>query len=283
MADEKIKFLLFDRRIIGKYDNNHIYKRNVEEHTWEYSSYYTHKYLYTNDMVEEEIDYDEDKEEILSIRRAEGTWTTEESIESCKPSPQVVRFFERTGITYTDIYGSFGKKGAVQTSQTVNMLFESFPDLLAGAPGYTPIKPYTSEMFEKWIKYLSNVQECPQEWLENQYGKYDFRDDKSMKLYVFQIPLEAKRYWFLTIFVSYDDPSNKLKVKNYSLDYEDAEDSHYEFMVTEGEICKEFGIAPDHKRMYLHEYFCEYIAGGSGGPGLLSRLSPYITAEYHFD
>lgn len=145
-----------------------------------------------------------------------------------------------------------------------------------------PIKPYTSEMLEKWKDYFSNEQECPQEWRENQYGKYYFRDDKSMKLYVFQIPLEPKRYWFLTIFVSYDDPSNKLKVKNYSLDYEDAEDSHYEFMVTEEKICKKFGIEPDHKRMYLHEYFCEYLTV-SRGQWLLSKLSPYITAEYHFD
>lgn len=126
-AEKHPKYLLFDRRKIVKYANRKVYLRDPVAHTWTYDDNFTCYYLYDDLFHVEEIDYDEENEEILALRRAEGTWACEDVIERCHPCPQVTAFLEKTGITYEDLYGPSG--------QGAEELFASFPDLLEGAPG----------------------------------------------------------------------------------------------------------------------------------------------------
>ena len=48
--------------------------------------------------------------------------------------------------------------------------------------------------------------------------------DISMKQWRLTVQLEETRYWFLSVFIKEDGAFNK-----FSLDYEGASDSHYEF------------------------------------------------------
>ncbi len=130
----KIKYILFNRRAIGKFENDKIYIRDVEKHVWEYNNYLTCDYLFDHEYIEEEIDYDENTEEILELRRSEGFWASEVAIEKCNPSPQVISFLDKTGLTYEDIYGGYGKRG-VTPSERKESLLELYPDLIEGAPG----------------------------------------------------------------------------------------------------------------------------------------------------
>ncbi len=121
---DKTKYVLFGRRIIGKYEDHKIYLRDIEKHTWEYSHAFTCEYIYDNDWVVEEIYYDEEKEKILLLKREEGFWASKDSIESCDPSEQVIEYLERTGIKYEDLYGPENSK--------IDEIFDRFPDLLPG-------------------------------------------------------------------------------------------------------------------------------------------------------
>ncbi len=133
-SETAVRYLLFDRHLIGKFENGVVYIRDEREHTWKRDNYITSDYIGPGDYITEEIDYDEDNEEITAIRRARGQWICEELIEkSAYPSEQVIRFFEKTGITYADIYGTYGAKGKKQGS--IGELFDTYPDLMAGLPG----------------------------------------------------------------------------------------------------------------------------------------------------
>ena len=131
----KIKYLLFNRHVIGKYDDD-VYVRDLKNHLWEYSHDYTCDYLYENDCVVEEIDYDESNEEIRGLRRAKGHWYCEDAVTACKPSPQVITYLEKTGLKYVDLYGAYGNEEADQQETNTESLFRRFPDLLEGAPGF---------------------------------------------------------------------------------------------------------------------------------------------------
>ena len=48
--------------------------------------------------------------------------------------------------------------------------------------------------------------------------------DRSMNQWRLTVQLEETRYWFLSVFIKEDGTFNK-----FSLDYEGASDSHYEF------------------------------------------------------
>lgn len=133
---DQFKYLLFNREAICKYQNEEIFLRDINKHTWEYDHLYTCDYLYEHDSLVEDIDYDENTEEILALRRKSGVWACEDAIEIFKPSPQVIRFLEKTGLTYVDIYGDYGKKGAKQSEP--DNFFDIYPDLLEGAPGRRP-------------------------------------------------------------------------------------------------------------------------------------------------
>ena len=70
------------------------------------------------------------------------------------------------------------------------------------------------------------------------------------------------------------------RFEKYSLDYEMASDSHYEFRDEKG-LRKKIYSSGDEKK-YLAEVLIRYVQM-NGGNALLSALHPFITAQYHYD
>ena len=89
-----------------------------------------------------------------------------------------------------------------------------------------------------------------------------------------RIQLDAKRAWFLSVFISKDNTLDK-----FSLDQELASDSHYEFKAEE-EIKRKLFQKRDEKK-FLPEILIKFEAAHSG-EALLTTFGPYIAAQYHF-
>ena len=98
--------------------------------------------------------------------------------------------------------------------------------------------------------------------------------DRSMNQWRLTVQLEETRYWFLSVFIKEDGTFNK-----FSLDYEGASDSHYEF-ASEAEI-RDILYQPGDERLLFDEILIRYTAQHSGD-ALLRLISPYITAQFHF-
>ena len=99
--------------------------------------------------------------------------------------------------------------------------------------------------------------------------------DISMNQWRLTIQLEETRYWFLSVFIKEDGTFRK-----FSLDYEAASDSHYEF-VNEAAI-RDLVYQPGDEKLLFDEILIRYIAQHSGD-ALLHLISPYITAQFHYD
>lgn len=84
--------------------------------------------------------------------------------------------------------------------------------------------------------------------------------------------LENSRYWFLSVFIKDDGSSVK-----FSLDYEDAHDSHYEF--TDEDTVRRRIYKDGDEKLYLHDVFRRYIAETDGNT-LLSKIP--VTARISF-
>ncbi len=106
-------------------------------------------------------------------------------------------------------------------------------------------------------------------------GACHVRHDQSMKKWHLQIQLDNEHLWYLSVFVRDDGSFEK-----YSLDKEAANDSHYEF-VEEQAIRKNLYTSGDENK-YLHEILIRYIQA-YGGEILLGQITPFITAQFHFD
>lgn len=89
------------------------------------------------------------------------------------------------------------------------------------------------------------------------------------------IQLDNQGIWFLSVFVKEDG-----RFEKYSLDYEMASDSHYEFRDEKG-LRKKIYSSGDEKK-YLAEVLIRYVQM-NGGNALLSALYPFITAQYHYN
>ena len=91
------------------------------------------------------------------------------------------------------------------------------------------------------------------------------------------VQLEPERYWFLS--VSFRENGT---FDTFSLDYEDANDSHYEFR-EEQKIRRALYKAGDEE-LYLHEVLSRFIrengGGRSGGFVLLKQIP--VTSSFHF-
>ena len=98
--------------------------------------------------------------------------------------------------------------------------------------------------------------------------------DRSMNQWRLTVQLEETRYWFLSVFIKEDGTFNK-----FSLDYEGASDSHYEF-ASEAEI-RDILYQPGDERLLFDEILIRYVTQHSGD-ALLRLISPYITAQFHF-
>lgn len=100
----------------------------------------------------------------------------------------------------------------------------------------------------------------------------DVWHDFSLKQYRLIVSLEDTEYWFLSVFIGEDGTFSK-----FSLDYEDANDSHYEF--TDEDTVRKNIYREGDEKLYLHDVFRRYIAATSGFT-LLSMIP--VTAAFHF-
>ncbi|MBR6955092.1 MAG: hypothetical protein IKH77_08685 [Clostridia bacterium] len=90
------------------------------------------------------------------------------------------------------------------------------------------------------------------------------------------IQLDREAFCFLSIFFI----SSTGALEKYSLDWEAASDSHYEFK-NEAAVRRALGAEQLDSR-YLDEIMIQYL--GSHSPGrLLEAVMPWVTAQYHFD
>ncbi|MBO6207773.1 MAG: hypothetical protein J6O73_12650 [Lachnospiraceae bacterium] len=97
-------------------------------------------------------------------------------MEDCKACRQVIEYFKKTNITYSDIYGSFGAKGSKQTAEGVRESFEQFPDLMAGWPGHkTEVREKIEETeqgnSENPTDYVEGVSETVTEMKQGDYSE----------------------------------------------------------------------------------------------------------------
>lgn len=105
-------------------------------------------------------------------------------------------------------------------------------------------------------------------------GCCEITHDVSLAKWRLTIQLEEKRYWFLSVFLHEDGAFDR-----YSLDYEGASDSHYEF-VAEDKVRALLYRDGDEKH-YLHELLIRHIRL-EGDTALENLLKPFITARFHY-
>ncbi len=120
------------------------------------------------------------------------------------------------------------------------------------------------------LEYIA--QKCHPE--EKAPGACSVWHDQSLQTWRLTIQLDEDRWWFLTVDI-HDDGS----FKSFWLDYEAADDSHYEFL-DEQAIRKDLYVEGDENR-YFHEILIRFVKE-HGGSWLLSMIKPYITKHYHF-
>ena len=90
------------------------------------------------------------------------------------------------------------------------------------------------------------------------------------------IQIDKDAYWYLSIFFFNDSGQFNM----YSLDYEGASDSHYEF---KDEMAVRRALdAENENDKYLDEIMTQYILNFSPWQ-LLDAIMPYITAQFHYD
>ena len=100
--------------------------------------------------------------------------------------------------------------------------------------------------------------------------------DKSLGKTRMNIQLDKEAYWYLSIFFFSDSGSFNM----YSLDFEGASDSHYEF---KDEIAVRRALGAENLNdKFLDEIMTQYILDHSPGR-LLEAIMPYITAQFHYD
>lgn len=99
--------------------------------------------------------------------------------------------------------------------------------------------------------------------------------DAFLKKWRLTIQLDEAKYWFLSVFYLEDGG-----FAGYSLDYEGASDSHYQFY--EEKAIRERLYRTGDEERYFDEILSKYV-GEVGGSGLYELVKPYITEEYHFD
>lgn len=132
---------LFNRKTICYQAEHTAFIREIQQHKWVEEYYFYLALTWDYDGLIEEIEYDVENEQIISLSRMKGCWVDKCTIESYKPSEQVAEFITRTGITYEDIY-------LVETFSTFKDMCRLMPDLIEGAPG--------SEEFLKNLKLPDN-------------------------------------------------------------------------------------------------------------------------------
>ena len=106
-------------------------------------------------------------------------------------------------------------------------------------------------------------------------GARKLRFDESLHQWRLTVQLDEERLWFLSVFVGEDGG-----LKNFSLDYEGAADSHYEF--TAEKAIRDKLYRPGDEKLYFHEILVRYVKE-YGGNALLNQIMPQVTAQFHYD
>lgn len=122
------------------------------------------------------------------------------------------------------------------------------------------------------LNYLKSLEGKKREF---KVGSRTVWHDRTCRQWRLTVQLEETRYWFLSVFIREDGTFSK-----FSLDYEAASDSHYEF---ENEAAiRDFVYRPGDEKLLLDEILIRYCAE-FGGNAVLSLISPYVTAQFHYD
>ena len=99
--------------------------------------------------------------------------------------------------------------------------------------------------------------------------------DESLHQWRLTVQLDQERLWFLSVFVGEDGG-----LKKFSLDYEGAADSHYEF--TAEKAIRDKLYFPGDEKLYFHDILVRYVKE-YGGNALLNQIMRHVTAQYHYD
>ncbi len=145
---------------------------------------------------------------------------------------------------------------------------QNIPYYIKTAPSYPKIsggKAYS-------LAYIQGYEGAPR---ENRPGARTAYHDKVLGKWRLTIQLDSARVWFLSVFVNDDGTFDK-----FCLDYEMASDSHYEFRNEAG--LRKSIYCPGDEKKYLAEVLIRYVQTYGGG-ALLSKLYPFITAQFHYD
>lgn len=110
---------------------------------------------------------------------------------------------------------------------------------------------------------------------EDRPGGRTSTHDASLRKWRMRIQLDEKGIWYLSVFVRDDGGFEK-----YALDRELAGDSHYEFKDEAG--VRKSVYAPGDEARYLAEVLIRCVKQ-YGGDGLLKKIYPFVTAQFHFD
>lgn len=129
---------------------------------------------------------------------------------------------------------------------------------------YDPTPRYTLEYIRTWEGIRNG--RTP--------GAHDIWHDIVMGKWRLRIRLDEEGLWFLSVFVRDDG-----RLEKYSLDLEEANDSHYQF-VEEEEIRKKLYVAGDETK-YFHEILIRHVRR-YGGYALRHLIMPYVTEQFHF-
>ena len=107
-------------------------------------------------------------------------------------------------------------------------------------------------------------------------GSIRLEEDDSMEQWCLTVKLEPTAYWFLSVFVGYSG-----KPEGFSLDYEAADDSHYEFK--DEKSIRKLLYKDGDEDLYLHQILLRFMNKHRGnGNKLLELIRPYVTEEFHF-
>lgn len=157
--------------------------------------------------------------------------------------------------------------GSVDDAATYGSLALAWTDPKPGAPRQADPAPgqYTPD-------YLLSLN-IPS--AEQGPGARKLRFDESLHQWRLTVQLDQERLWFLSVFVGEDGG-----LKNFSLDYEGAADSHYEF--TAEKAIRDKLYVPGDEKLYFHDILVRYVKE-YGGNALLNQIMPHVTAQYHYD
>lgn len=122
---------------------------------------------------------------------------------------------------------------------------------------------------------LEEAESLPTEQPSRSLGRKWVYYDRSLGKTRMYIQLDNEAYWYLSIFFNESG-----QIDMYSLDYEGASDSHYEF---KDEMAVRRALGAEHQNdRFLDEIMTQYILNHSIW-SMLDAIKPYITAQYHFD